>query len=220
MNDEYVENTSMLQKRYAALLEQHGDGPNAVEQADVETQERRMVVLSEVGQLYDSKILDFGCATGHLLTVLQKAGSFTGEYVGYDICPELLGVAREKHPGVRFEQRDVLQEGVGEEFDFVIINGVFNNLVNDNWGWMTSILEALFPSTRIALSFNNLTRYVDYFDDHLFYADPGDVFRFCKEHLSPQVTLRHDYSTRAGVMPYEFSTYVYRSEFACRKLQQ
>ena len=32
----------------------------------------------------------------------------------------------------------------------------------------------------------------------------------------PRVTLRHDYEVRAGVLPYEFTTYVYASPIPCR----
>lgn len=208
-----------LRRRYARLLAENGDGPGAVEQADVETQERRMFMLCEAGDLKTAKLLDFGCGTGHLLTVLQANLGFEGVYVGYDITLELLEVARKKHPSARFEVRDVLQEGIEEEFDFVLINGVFNNAVGDNWKWMTAVLKTLFVKTRVALAFNSLSRYVDYVDNHLYYVDPAKVFQFCKEELSPRVTLRHDYCTREGVVPYEFTTYVHATDIACRKLK-
>jgi hypothetical protein len=40
------------------------------------------------------------------------------------------------------------------------------------------------------------------------------VFAFCKQELSPRVTLRHDYHVKDGVIPFEFTTYVYRSDLA------
>lgn len=43
------------------------------------------------------------------------------------------------------------------------------------------------------IAFNLLTSYVDYKDDNLFYADPGEYIDFCKKELSNKVNLYHDY---------------------------
>ncbi|MEI2638270.1 MAG: hypothetical protein V9F03_04650 [Microthrixaceae bacterium] len=50
---------------------------------------------------------------------------------------------------------------------------------------MTDHLEVLYDHTKIALAFNSLSRYVDFFTEGLGYFDPGEVFKFCKENLSP-----------------------------------
>jgi hypothetical protein len=71
----------------------------------------------------------------------------------------------------------------------------------------------------VGYAFNMLSRFVDYFDDELYYEDPLHAFRFCKEQLSPLVTLRHDYAVRPGSIPFEFSIYVRRTDVAPRPLQ-
>lgn len=207
----HSEDLRRLREHYAALVREHGDGPAAVQQSDVETQERRMAVLAEVGEMRTAKVLDFGCGTAHLLDFLVRTHRFCGEYVGYDICPDMVEAASRKFPGVRFEARDIFAYGIPEKFDYVLVNGVFNNRISDNWGFLTDSLQILFSSVRRAVAFNCLSTYVDYFAQGLWYADPGAVFRFCKENLSPCVTLRHDYLVKEGVVPYEFSVYVYRS---------
>ena len=78
------------------------------------------------------------------------------------------------------------------------------------------LLRTLLARTEKALAFNNLSAYVDFFEPHLYYVAPEQVFRFCKEQLSPRVITRHDYEVRPGVLPYEFTTYVYASPIACR----
>ena len=213
----FREDLALLNQHYSMLLEQHGDTPQGVQWKDAETQERRMAVLAEVGDLRAAKVLDFGCGTGHLLAFLRDRAGFTGEYVGYDLAAGMVAAARAKYPGVRFEQRDVLETGVPEEFDYVLINGLFNNRVRDNWGLMTSLLRCLFARTRKALAFNALSTHVDYFEPGLFYVSPQAVFGYCKEHLSPCVTLRHDYQIKRGVVPFEFSVYVYQSDVPPRK---
>ena len=207
-----------LARHYAGLLREHGDSPAAGQWSDLATQEARLQVLLEVAdphELTHARVLDFGCGTSHLLTMLQ-AGGFRGHYVGYDISEELVAHARAKFPGVRFEHRNVLEAGVPESFDYVFVSGVFNNKLADSWDFLTRLLRTLFARTEKALAFNNLSTYVDFFEPHLYYLAPEQVFRFCKEQLSPRVITRHDYEVRPGVLPYEFTTYVYTSPIACR----
>lgn len=175
-----------------------------------------MVILTEIADLRLAKVLDFGCGTGYLLDVLRRQG-FSGEYVGYDLVAEALDVAQAKHPDARFELRDILRDGMTERFDYILLNGVFNNAMSDNWSFMTTTLQALFAQVDGGLAFNALSTYVDYLDDGLFYVEPEQVFRFCKEELSPRVVLRHDYEVRSGSLPFEFTVYVYPSKLSPRR---
>lgn len=213
----YKNELASLRKFYADLLEKYGNSAQAVQHKDRVSQERRMEILVEVGELRSAKILDFGCGTGHLLNFMQKENDFVGEYVGYDISPEMIATAQQVFSLGRFEQRDVLAEGIPEKFDYVLVNGTFNNRLEENWGLMTSLLKALFPHTRIALAFNVLSTYVDFLNPGNFYVSPSQIFKFCKEELSPCVTLRHDYQTKPGIVPFEFTVYVYQTEIEPRK---
>lgn len=217
MRNKFQNDLTVLEKHYSNLLKEHGDTPQAVQWTDVMTQEVRMEILAEVGDLCSAKVLDFGCGTGHLLDFLRRSGKFTGEYVGYDISDEMVALAQSKFPGIRFERHDILAEGIGEDFDYILINGVFNNRTKNSWGLMRSSLQCLFGSVKKALAFNALSTYVDFFDPELFYVSPEVVFRFCKEELSPSITLRHDYMIKTGIVPFEFSIYVYSTDIKSRK---
>jgi SAM-dependent methyltransferase len=196
---------------YRAALAAHGDEPAAVQWSDRDSQERRMQVLTEIGDLSGSKVLDFGCGTGHLLTYLGRSG-FTGEYVGLDLIDEMVEVARSKHPDERFVSRDVLEQDLDEDFDYVLVNGTFNNRTADPWGLTSSILRRIWPHVRVGLAFNLMSTYVQFEAPGLAYHDPAEVFSWCKRELSSQVTLRHDYLVKPGTIPFEFAVYVYRSQ--------
>jgi len=213
----FQQEIAVLNQHYSKLLQEHKDTPQGVQWGDRQTQERRMEILTQVGDLSSAKVLDFGCGTGHLLTFLRQHLGFTGEYIGYDISAEMIATSQNKFQGIKFDQRDVLAEGAPENFDYILINGVFNNRVSDNWGLMTALLKQLFSHTRYALAFNALSTYVDYFDADLFYVSPEKIFRFCKEELSPCVTFRHDYLIKPGIVPFEFTVYVYTTEIEPRK---
>jgi len=213
-DDALHQSMQALRRHYTELFERHGDSPQAAQWSDRATQERRMEILLQVGEVADAKILDFGCGTGHLLEYLRRTRAFQGEYVGYDLSPELIAAASQKLPRARFEARDILRDGIPEDFDYVLVNGVFNNRAGDNWQMLTTLLTQVFAHVRRALAFNALSTYVDFTDPQLFYVNPEAVFRFCKERLSPSVTIRHDYRVKPDVIPFEFSVYVYRTPFA------
>lgn len=67
------------------------------------------------------RVLDAGCGCGDLRPVL--AGR---EYVGVDLVPEFIAVARVAHPGDRFEVADLrdLSRFADDEFDAVVLRGV------------------------------------------------------------------------------------------------
>ncbi len=207
--DALTEDLRSIERHYGELVERHGASPEAAQWSDAQTQRRRLEVLSEVADLRSAKVLDFGCGTGTLLGQLQEALDFDGEYVGYDLAGPAVELAAQLHPAGRFERRDVLSDGIPEDFDYILVSGVFNNRTSDGWGLMTKLLAALWPHARRALAFNAMSTYVDYQADHLWYADPAEVFGWCKRELSPAVTLRHDYQVKPGVIPFEFTVFVY-----------
>ncbi|MEL6486524.1 MAG: class I SAM-dependent methyltransferase [Pseudomonadota bacterium] len=218
MASDFQNDIDALAKHYSELVKRHGDAAEGAQYADRDTQEARMKVLCEIGVTKDSKVLDFGCGTGQMLSLLQRTIGFEGEYVGYDIAPEAIHLARKTHSAGRFEVRDILSKPPEETFDFVLVSGVFNNLMNDNRAFFEAVSKQLMAVASKGYAFNMLSRFVDFFDDGLYYEDPLSAFQFCKEHLSPLVTLRHDYCVREGSIPFEFTIYVHASEIEPRAL--
>jgi SAM-dependent methyltransferase len=180
----------------------YGDTPEAVRWSSA-SQRYRFRVLTEIAPLESATVLDYGCGKGDLHEYLVEAG-YRGTYTGYDINPELLELARTKYPGVSFEQRDIEQASISEQFEYVLISGIFNNRISDNDSVMRSVLRRCFALATRGLAFNAISTYVNFREPEMYYANPEEMFRFCMTDLSPWVTLRHDN------LPYNFAMYVYR----------
>jgi SAM-dependent methyltransferase len=98
------------------------------------------------------RVLELGCGTGDLLAALQPA---TG--VGIDLSGEMVRLAAERYPALRFLQADAhdlpsLGDAGGEPFDVVILS----DLINDVWD-VQRLLRQLAPfihrRTRVILNF-------------------------------------------------------------------
>lgn len=63
-------------------------------------------------------VLEIGCGSGHLANRFLKAGY---EYVGIDISPQMLALARQRCPNARFEQADMRTLQLGQSFDAILI---------------------------------------------------------------------------------------------------
>ena len=201
-----------LVDHYDHLASQHGYAPEAVHWSDWETAERRFeILLQGFPDFKNARIMDFGCGAGHLLRYLKKRG-FSGEYTGYDIAPEMIRLAKSSNPDGHFELRNLLEIPPEDQFDIALVSGVFNNRITENERFLYSTLGILHNSVSTGVAFNAMSRYVHFRNEDLHYYCPLKVFDFCKSHLSPNVTLRHDYQIKPGVIPYEFTIYIYKSD--------
>ncbi len=91
-------------------------------------------------------VLEIGCGAGDLLAALRPSVG-----VGVDFSSEMIRLARERHPGLRFVEQDAHDLDLGGEFDVVILS----DLVNDLWD-VQRVLErvrlACKPSTRVIVN--------------------------------------------------------------------
>lgn len=196
-----------LREHYRDLYKEHGDSPAANQWRDLATQEKRFQILTEIAPLTGEALLDFGCGTAHLVTYLKQRGIAVASYTGIDIVEEALACGRQKHPQHQFF---LPEEGLQQQYDYVLISGVFNNLLPDNRAYYREWLHKIFSVARKGVAFNMLSHYVDYYDAGLFYEKPEDVIAFIKQELSPYVVLRSEYQIKEGVIPFEFTVYVYK----------
>lgn len=113
--------------------------------------------LSEIPR--DARILDLGCAQGHLLEALRRVG-YT-RLTGVDLSSELLSSARRLLPEtVRLIQADLcewLKEEPDESFDVVFLHDVLEHLPRESVvDVLRDIRRVLAPGGRLSVRVPNL----------------------------------------------------------------
>ncbi len=205
-----------LAEHYDELVLKYGDEPQSAQWSDRETQNRRFSVLTEImDDRQSSGILDIGCGTGSLLAYLESTHDFNGQYQGVDISSQAIKLASQLHPDQKFKVANLLEQPLGDKHDYVMMCGIFNNRLSTEaecGSFIREMLQCGFEHAKKAMAFNVMSKYVDFEADNLCYFQPEELFGFCKKHLSPNVTLRHDYNIKDGVIPFEFTIYVYKPQ--------
>lgn len=70
-----------------------------------------------------ARVLEVGCGTGDLLASLEP-----GEGVGTDMSPEMVEIARRKHPTLRFEVHNLMSAPLIERFDHIVAVDVMEHI--------------------------------------------------------------------------------------------
>lgn len=182
-------------------LQLHGPNWRGLGWQSQRSQRRRFEILSEVGPLANTRVLDIGCGVGDLYKYLMQQ-RIPVTYTGFDILPEMVAHARRRHPEAQFEVRDVLQ-GLGpERFDYVLCSGAFNVNFGRNVAAVQQVLHDLLRCCTRGVAINFLSTRARERDGILFNYEPESLFTYCQT-LTPQVRLLE------GYLPNDFTLYLY-----------
>ena len=171
-----------------------------------QNQEIRFQVLTNIADLQGKKILDLGCSLGCLYGFLKGKG-WKGEYTGMDILGMMVQKARRRFPGVDFEKRNILSDPPQRKWDYVLINGVLNHRVKNNWAWIEQMVKASLVLAERGVAFNLLNSEAEgeWGDRDLFYANP----KVLEEKL--RQWSRGNYRIVKGYLPEDMTAYLTNS---------
>ena len=192
---------------YSAKVREHGPTPRGVDWNSSQSQETRFAQLLKVVDLDNPGVVgDYGCGYGGLFDYLQSQ-SIACVYKGFDIAEPMLAEARRRHgdnPAAVFTASDRDLAGA----DFIVASGIFNvRLQTPDAEWRSYVLDTINRLAELStrgFAFNCLTSYsdADRMRADLHYADPCQLFDYCKRRFSRNVALLHDYNL------YEFTILV------------
>ncbi|MEN8265260.1 MAG: class I SAM-dependent methyltransferase [Nitrospirota bacterium] len=182
-------------------LMMHGDRADAVGWSE-KGQLLRYQEMLHVGDIHNSKVLDFGCGKGDFYRFLNER-EIPVTYTGFDINEKLIDLAKKKFPNIDFRVFDMDKDVLDEDFDHIFLCGVFNLKVQGIDGLIKKVLTTLFNHCRKTLAFNALSSLEPAKDFQLNYIAHEDIIEFAVKNLSPNVVLRQ------GRIPYDFTLFVY-----------
>jgi cyclopropane fatty-acyl-phospholipid synthase-like methyltransferase len=192
---------------YAQLVAKHGSAPRSCDYGRAASQRRKFAAVAAVMPLQGCRVLDVGCGLGDFADYLDEHAE-NAAYVGVDIAPSMLEMARKLRPHLDLRLCDILSETPGTRFDLVTANGIFYLLGPNAQASMEKLIARMFELTDQAVAFTSLSTWAEKNDPDEFYADPLRTLEYCRT-ISPWVTLRHDY------LQHDFTIYMYKqSPFA------
>lgn len=205
-----VDRTKILQQvgsYYSGKILAHGPVPAGVDWNSQHSQSLRFEQLIKILSLdSDFSINDYGCGYGALYGFL-KSREIQCKYTGYDISEQMINAARDIY-GESERHRFVLGSTIDQAADYAVASGLFNVRDGvDDGEWKSYLLETLDilneGSTR-GFAFNCLTSHSDpqLMRPDLYYANPYELFEYCRCRYSRSIALMHDYGL------YEFTLLV------------
>jgi SAM-dependent methyltransferase len=192
------EDRAETRARYEARYREFGYDPRTLGWHKGRQGVRFAAALNAVGTSFAS-LLDVGCGFGDLFGYLSDRG-WRGDYLGLDICPELLEEGRKRYGprGARFECVDLSSETLAFTADVAVGIGIFNHrLKGDNLEFIAQTLHAMWAHSTQAVVIDFLSTTADRPKPDLFHADSDVILRMALGY-SKRVRLDHSY------MPFEF----------------
>lgn len=197
-------NTSILLDKikslYASNVTEDGVKSTAVGWNSPESQAMRFDKLTSVIEDHSGPVSvnDYGCGYGaHLEYLVKTRGIQVSAYGGYDLSEEMLAAARSELSWFSGDISLICSSQISTENDYTFVSGTFNVKFDaDDCVWQEFIekkLDEIDAHSRCGFSFNLLTTYVDWKEEHLFYGDPCYWFDLCRRKYSTRVSLLHDY---------------------------
>jgi SAM-dependent methyltransferase len=192
----FFQTHSGVLKCYRDWLGAFGTIPQGVGWNSPSAQHIRLQQIARAWEHADNfSVNDIGCGYGALIEFLDQSNK-RYVYNGCDIEPLMLNQAISKygdHPQCSFTTHlsDIPVS------DFTVASGIFGmrtDISDREWEeYIHDTLHYMDAHSEKGFAFNMITSHVDYRVPELYYADPADVFNYCRSEFSPRVALLHDY---------------------------
>jgi len=180
---------------YRKTFDQYGPSPQALQWVDYRSAALRYRQLLVDIALEGRSILDIGCGMGDLVPfIYAQTDSF--KYLGIDITPEFIEVAKKRYAGHDFKVFDPFKEDLGRTFDVVVLCGAMNANKKDWLENRKQKIQKLYELANEAVVFNMAGALEPIAaDERVAYADPQEILEFCRG-LSKKVILKTHYHPR------------------------
>ncbi|RLG15871.1 MAG: hypothetical protein DRN71_00080 [Candidatus Nanohalarchaeota archaeon] len=172
-----------------------------------QSQDIRFGTLFKAGDMAGKTILDVGCGRGDFAAKLVRSGVKYKRYLGIDIVPQMIDIAKKANSSenVEFRVLDILACSEKLSFDYVIMCGPLNLRTPHTEETAKKLIRKAYEIAKIGVAFNmtSILGDEDKKTDHTYYFDPFDVLRFCAG-MTRNLWFDHTY------LPHDFTVFMYR----------
>lgn len=189
-----------LEQHYARLMKKHGGNAIGMGWKNEEAQQIRFAQLVKLlPNKVPFSINDLGCGTGAFKRYLDFC-AFRFDYTGYDVLNEMVVICNNTLKNNYSEFILIQNASEMKKADYSVSSGIFNlkyDLSRKDWkSHIFKTLRDMNSNSKLGFAFNALTSYSDkeFMKEELHYADPLELFHYCKTHFAQNVALLHDYN--------------------------
>ncbi len=200
-------------EHYENCLEKHGDTHLGVDWPNIEHVNLRYNIMLDMLKFKNIDpavtLLDFGCGTAHLYEHIANLGLNVIQYSGLDISKKFIDVCNQKYPDLDFYCGDVLDVNFKiQNFDFVIMNGVFTEKrglsFDEMFEYFKELIEKVYSISNKGISFNVMSKNVDWERDDLFHLPHDLLTSYLCKNITRNYIIRNDYGL------YEYTVYLFK----------
>lgn len=205
---------------YRDLFEKYKGLPMAVSSESIAHKELRFSkIISFIEKNKNISVHDIGMGVGSFYEYIKKIREFRNvEYSGSDIFEGYVKEARNKYPECLFYLRDITLEKVNENYDYVILSGVFHQRreigIKEWTVFSRKLIKNAFEICKRGLIVNFVSNYVDYYQPNIYYCDLSRFIGFVEEELSRYFIVDHCCPL------YEFTVFVCKEDYIREKYHQ
>jgi cyclopropane fatty-acyl-phospholipid synthase-like methyltransferase len=201
-----------IYKHYETCLVKNGDSHLGVDWPNYQDMIKRYKIMLNILNYFDINkeysLLDFGAGCGEMYNFI-KNNKYNFDYTALDISDKFCNIITKKFPDTKVINIDILKEELVDNYDIIVLNGVFTEKrdLNDTemWDFFTKMLEKIWKNVNIGISFNIMTPIVDFKNDKLFYLSFDKLGKFLSENLSTNYIINHSYGL------WDYTVYVFKN---------
>lgn len=180
--------TDILKSLYCSSFKKYGQSSYSILYDELPIDRYRELI--KIDDLNLKSILDVGCGLGNMYEFIKTQGLVV-DYTGIDLVKEFINEATKKYPEAKFLEANILEENLNKKYDYVLLQGVFNNKLTDGGIYLEHMITEAFKYCNYGMAFNFISTYTNFKTDDMEYHSPERILKFCIENLSYKVSLKH-----------------------------
>ncbi len=198
------ESSKEVLKSYKRSFKKYGHSTKSLHWMTPEAARLRYRELLVDINLEGKSILDVGCGFGDILPFISdNANKF--DYVGIDLVPDFVNIARSKHPKYSFLVGDYFKKPLAKKFDVVVCSGALNSSILNADKYRKEAIKIMYEHAMYVVAFNMAGSHPQPKNrrtSRVHYSDSLEIIDFCTT-LTSSVILRQHYRSK------DFTVFLY-----------